>query len=224
MALPSRSQSGERSNYKRGLMLSTQPAGRDPLNRDEQNVVLLGLFGALEDYVDTVDLILTRGPGLVNHASFEESSAWSSMPEMPTATSMIWAVCLDTALNFREMKTLGFCSWLIDHGADVNPRQHPDEMTPLERHYCQVSVEQRREEGHLQRNIDCFVHSVMVGEVMRAVNSKGGGGGLFCSGQASGKSYICFAAEIFGKSRYNFPQVWQDHSEYLHTSMLFPLL
>lgn len=53
-------------------MLSTQPAGRDPLNRDEQNVVLPGLFGALEeDYDDTSDLILTRGPGLLNHVSIE---------------------------------------------------------------------------------------------------------------------------------------------------------
>lgn len=115
----------------------------DPLDHDEQDLVLPALLVALEEgYVDTADLILTRGPGFVKYVPVDEAVV--SGAHIPVAECLVkhgWDVngdldvlghVLGHAIDVQGEEDPDFCRWLIDHGADVNRRQGADLMTPLE--------------------------------------------------------------------------------------------
>lgn len=116
---------------------------RDPLDHSEQDLVLPGLLVALEEgYVDTADLILTRGPRFVKYIPVDEaavSGAHISIVECLVKHG--WDVngdldilghVLGHAINVQGEDNPDFCRWLIDHGAGVNYRQGADLMMPLE--------------------------------------------------------------------------------------------
>lgn len=162
-----------------------------PLNRAEKDLVLPALLVALEEgYVDTADLILTRGPGLVNYLPVDKAAIWGAhIPIVECLVKHGWNVngdldnegyVLGYAFDSVGEENPEFCRWLIDHGADVNPPNNPSSMGTLEKacYDAPALVPYLLEKGYIVSGYRPLCRAAQRGEIeaLRLFLSKEGGG------------------------------------------------